>query len=252
MAQSFDGWLNSLGPFTRYTLIAVVLLTALASMQVVPLGYILLSSAAFKELQLWRLITAALFFGGFSFPWLISVAMFVSYLNYNETYDFNGKGGDFIWMGLFLILGNAMGAILLDMLVTSFSLLMSLCWVFCKRHPELRMNLYGFDFHANTFPWILLAFHLILGQSIVGDILGIVVGHVFFFCRDVLPKTHGMDPLRTPVWFQRYVMPNVGFSGVNTLYPAVHPQDARFSRQAQPPNAGQRHRWGAGNVLGSE
>ncbi|RNF09351.1 Derlin-2/3 [Trypanosoma rangeli] len=252
MAQSFDNWLSSLGPLTRYALGTVVLLTAGASLGIIPIQYILLSPIALTELQLWRLLTAAFFFGGFSFPWLLSVAMFVSYVNYNETYDFKGKSGDLLWMGFFLILANAMGGLLLGMLITSFALLMSLCWVFCKRHPELRMTLYGFEFHANTFPWILLVFHLIIGQSILEDLLGIVVGHLFFFCRDVLPKTHGIDPLCTPAWFQRYVMPNVGPVGVATLYPAVHPQVGRFARQPPAANAGLRHRWGAGHVLGSE
>ncbi|RNF20354.1 Derlin-2/3 [Trypanosoma conorhini] len=252
MAQSFDSWLNSLGPLTRYALGAVVLLTAGASLRVIPLDYILLFPSAFTELQLWRLLTAAFFFGGFSFPWLLSVAMFVSYLNYNETYDFKGKSGDFLWMGLILILANAVGGLLLGLLVTSFALLMSLCWVFCKRHPELRMNLYNFEFHANTFPWILLVFHLILGQSILEDLLGIVVGHGFFFCRDVLPRTHGIDPLRTPAWFLRYVLPNAGPGGVATLYPASHPQAGRFARPPPDANAGQRHRWGTGRVLGAE
>lgn len=253
MAQSFDAWLNSLGFLTRYALGAVFVLTCLVSLHIVSPYHVVLLSTTFTEFQLWRLFTAALFFGSFSLPWLFSVAMFVSYMNYNETYDFKEKTGDFLWMLLFLLLCNSLGGVLLGLFTTSFALLMSLCWVFCRRHPELKMNLYGFEFASNTFPWILLLFHFILGQSVMEDILGIFVGHVFFFLRDVMPKTHGGDPLRTPAWFLRYVMPNSGRVGFGTVHPATHnAHDARFARpQQRAADAGQQHRWGTGRVLGS-
>ncbi|KAH8605076.1 putative Der1 like family [Trypanosoma vivax] len=249
MAQSFETWFRSLGPVTRRILVASVAITMLSSVRAVPFPYLLLDYSALKRFELWRPATAALFFGNFSFPWLISIAMFVSYLSYNEENDFKGKSGDYAWMIVVLITGLTIGGLSLSLPVTSGGLLMSLCWIFCKRHPELRMALYSFEFNATTFPWVLLAFHFILGQNIVEDVLGIVVGHMFFFVKDLLPLTNPIDPLRTPSWFLRHVLANDGAQRVGSIFP----QSGTFVRQSSGRAAEERsrsHRWGPGRALG--
>lgn len=251
MARSFDEWLNNLGPITRCAFGVAVVLTLLVSVNAFPFNYITLSPSAFTNFELWRIFTAAFFFGGFSFSWLFSIAMFVSYMNYNESYDFKGKSGDFLWMLLLLVVGSSLGGVILDFYFTSFALLMSLCWIFCKRHPELKMDLYGFEFTANTFPWILLLFNFIIRPGIMQDILGIFVGHVFFFFKDVVPKTHGKDIFSTPEWFLRYVMPNTGNVGIATVQGAFYQRNARVAPQGERQQQQQQHRWGQGHVLGS-
>ena len=56
-------------------------------------------------------------------------------------------------------------------------------------------------FNAPYLPWILLLFSVILGNSYVVDLLGISVGHVYYYLMDVLPE---ISEIRG--WKKRYVL----------------------------------------------
>ena len=58
-----------------------------------------------------------------------------------------------------------------------------------------------FQFRAPYLPWVLLGFSLLLGNSPSIDLMGIVVGHVYYYCEDVFPYTpagRGRQLLVTP------------------------------------------------------
>ena len=51
-----------------------------------------------------------------------------------------------------------------------------------------RMNFLGlFTFTAPYLPWVLLAFSFVLGNNGVVDVVGIAVGHLYYFLEDVYP-----------------------------------------------------------------
>ena len=80
------------------------------------------------------------------------------------------------------------------------SLTFMVVYVWARRNPYVRLSLFGlFDFTAPYLPWVLLGFSMILGASPVKDLLGIVVGHVYYFFEDVYPRmSHGYRLLATP------------------------------------------------------
>lgn len=48
-----------------------------------------------------------------------------------------------------------------------------LVYVWSRRHPLIRMNFFGLlNFQAPFLPWVLMGFSLLLGNSIVVDLLG--------------------------------------------------------------------------------
>jgi len=50
------------------------------------------------------------------------------------------------------------------------------------------MSLLGFlTFNAPYLPWVMLSFSVLLGNSITMDIIGIFVGHVYYFLEFVYP-----------------------------------------------------------------
>ncbi len=59
------------------------------------------------------------------------------------------------------------------------------------RSPEnihVRMGFLGiFPFSAPYLPWVLLLFSLCIGNSIENDLLGIIVGHIYYFLTSVYP-----------------------------------------------------------------
>lgn len=104
-----------------------------------------------------------------------------------------------------------------------------LVYVWSRRNPNVRMNFFGLlNFQAPFLPWVLMGFSLLLGNSIIVDLLGtntvlswcgwwcysmniscvkmfyylsrgIAVGHVYFFLEDVFPNQPGGGRwLKTP------------------------------------------------------
>uniref|UniRef100_A0A3P8PE92 Derlin n=1 Tax=Astatotilapia calliptera TaxID=8154 RepID=A0A3P8PE92_ASTCA len=66
-----------------------------------------------------------------------------------------------------------------------------LVYVWSRRNPNVRINFFGLlNVQAPFLPWVLTGFSLLLG-SIIVDLLGIAVGHVYFFLEDVFPNQPG-------------------------------------------------------------
>lgn len=60
-------------------------------------------------------------------------------------------------------------------------------------------------FTAPWLPWVLMAFSLVMHGTVPRDeILGVVVGHVWYFFADVWPGLHeGQRPMEPPGWWVR-------------------------------------------------
>ncbi|CUG02093.1 Hypothetical protein, putative [Bodo saltans] len=247
MAQSFESWWEKLGPITKIILVLSVCITIVGSSGVVsPYKLIVDFNLTVFSFQIWRIVTAAFYLGNFSFPWLMALAMLVTYVKLHEESEFQGRRADFVWMLTLLITFLTVVAWIFSLPLVSFALTMSLCWIFCKRNPTAKLSIYFFEFSANIFPWALLAFHVVLGQSVMDDVAGIVAGHGFLFLHDMLPKTHGMKLVETPQFIKTWIPHQRLFGSVHSGVHAVAPAGR------QPLNEQPAHRnWGQGRVLGT-
>lgn len=67
-----------------------------------------------------------------------------------------------------------------------------------RRNEHVRMSFLGlFPFTAPYLPWVLLSFSLVLGNSATIDLIGIVVGHSYYFLEDVYPTIADIRGWRT-------------------------------------------------------
>ena len=82
-------------------------------------------------------------------------------------------------------------------------------YVWSRRNPDVLMNLLGvFNFTAPLMPWVLLGFSLLLTGSLpTADIMGIVVGHLYYYLKDMYPRLYGRDPLCTPAFLAALLNP---------------------------------------------
>ncbi|KAL9543451.1 hypothetical protein MBANPS3_008110 [Mucor bainieri] len=76
-------------------------------------------------------------------------------------------------------------------------------YIWARRNPYVRLNFLGLlVFTAPYLPYVLLIFSLCLGGQIpTGDILGVLVGHIYYFFEDVWPRdpvSQGKKWLATP------------------------------------------------------
>merc|ERR1712100_958821 len=78
------------------------------------------------------------------------------------------------------------------------SLAFMMVYVWGRRNEGVRMSFLGlFPFTAPYLAWVLLAFSVMLGNSAIIDITGIVVGHCYFFLEDILPQIAEIRGWRT-------------------------------------------------------
>lgn len=105
----------------------------------------------------------------------------------------------------------SMLAYFVNLLFLGHAFTIMLVYIWSRRNPSVRMNFFGLiTFQAPYLPWVLLAFSIILGSSTVVDIIGIIVGHFYYFFEDVFPyEPHGFRVLETPR-FIKYIFDTLG------------------------------------------
>ncbi|XP_021061068.1 derlin-3 isoform X4 [Mus pahari] len=137
---------------TRAYTAACVLTTAAVQLELLsPFQLYFNPHLVFRKFQVWRLITTFLFFGPLGFGFFFNMLFVFRYCRMLEEGSFRGRKADFVFMFLF-------GGVLMT---------------------------------APFLPWALMGFSLLLGNSVVTDLLGILVGHIYYFLEDVFPNQPG-------------------------------------------------------------
>ena len=73
-----------------------------------------------------------------------------------------------------------------DFLGSALSFTMLYTW--SRRNADVRMSFLGFfQFNAPYLPWVMLMFSALLGNSVTMDLIGIAVGHTYYFLEFVYP-----------------------------------------------------------------
>jgi hypothetical protein len=63
----------------------------------------------------------------------------------------------------------------------------------------------GVNLKSGYFPWIYMGFNVLLGESFLVYVVGLFLGHLYIFIKDImLLKTH-KDYLPTPKFFEKLV-----------------------------------------------
>lgn len=86
------------------------------------------------------------------------------------------------------------------------SLSSTLVYIWSRRNPETRLSFLGLlVFTAPYLPWVLIGFSFFMHNHVPKDeILGVVVGHVYYFFADVWPGLYeGSRPMEPPAWWVR-------------------------------------------------
>jgi Derlin-2/3 len=62
------------------------------------------------------------------------------------------------------------------------SLTFMMVYLWGRRNEHVRMSFLGlFPFTAPYLPWVLFSFSILLGNSATTDLIGIIVGHIYYF-----------------------------------------------------------------------
>uniref|UniRef100_A0A8B9FLQ3 Derlin n=1 Tax=Amazona collaria TaxID=241587 RepID=A0A8B9FLQ3_9PSIT len=110
-----------------------------------------------------------------------------------------------------------------------------LVYVWSRRNPYIRMNFFGLlNFQAPFLPWVLMGFSLLLGNSIIIDLLGIAVGHIYYFLEDVFPNQPGGKKLLLTPGFLKMVFDTPEEDPNYNPLPEDHPEDQPRDQNQHP------------------
>eukprot|EP00073_Rattus_norvegicus_P041674 XP_008771144.1 PREDICTED: derlin-3 isoform X4 [Rattus norvegicus] len=90
-----------------------------------------------------------------------------------EEGSFRGRKADFVFMFLFGGVLMTLLGFLGSMFFLGQALMAMLVYVWSRRSPHVRVNFFGLlNFQAPFLPWALMGFSLLLGNSVITDLLG--------------------------------------------------------------------------------
>lgn len=193
MAQMvIDEYMN-IPPVTRAYSTACVLTTLAVQLELTtPFQLYYNPNLIMYNCQLWRLVTTFLFFGPVGFSFLFNMLFLYRYCRNLEEESFRGRTADFVVMFVFGGVCMLASGLLVNMIFLGQAFTIMLVYVWSRRNPYVHLNFLGLlNFQAPYLPWVLLAFSVMFGNSIAVDVMGIVVGHLYFFIEDVLPAQIG-------------------------------------------------------------
>jgi len=206
--MNFEEWYKSMPIITRTFMTGCFMTTLAVYLELIsPLALYLNFPLIFGQLELWRLITNFFFFDYFGLNFVFHMFFLVRHSKLLEESSFRGRTGDFFFLYFFA----AIFLLVLDYLLfigpvgfpkvmfLAPSLAFVVVYVWSRRNPHVSLSFLGlFTFSAPYLPWVIIGFGLLLNHSPVSDLLGVAVGHIYYFLEDVYPKTTGRRILRTP------------------------------------------------------
>jgi len=200
MATTFEDWYKNMAPITRAYMTLAAATTIGCHLEIVsPFTFYFNYALVRENMELWRLFTNFLFFGMFGLDFVFNMFFLVRYARMLEEGSFRGRTADFAFMLLFGSILLLAVAPYINMPFMGPSLTFMLVYVWGRRNPHVQMSFLGlFRFTAPYLPWVLLLFTFLLSHSAVVDVLGIAVGHVYYYLEDVVPRMYGYRLLRTP------------------------------------------------------
>jgi len=219
--QSPEAWFKAMPLLTRYGLATIFCLTLLVQLEVVnPQLLIYQWPFIYQKLQIWRLITACVFFGGFSFPFVFQMYFFTSFSSKLENNEIFQESGDYLFFLLLMIFGVGFFGLIISwpmgIPVLGPSWVYAIIYYWSRREPYSNLSFFSFSIKAYQFPFCLMFVQMIMGGSIWGDIVGLAAAHSYYFIKEVVPMEYGYTLIKTPKLLNTLMAPYVPKTGSNT------------------------------------
>jgi len=201
-----ENWFWEMPMCTRWWTTATVLTSALVQCEIVnPFQLFYSFQTVFYRQQYWRLLTTFLYFGPLSLDLVFHVFFLTRYSRLLE--ESSGRSpAHFSWLLLYSTTCLIALSPLVSMPFLGQPLSSTFVYIWSRRNPDTRLSFLGLlVFTAPYLPWVLMGFSLVVHGTIPKDeIMGVVIGHVWYFFSDVYPPLHGgSKPFDPPMWWRR-------------------------------------------------
>ncbi|OEL31898.1 Derlin-1 [Dichanthelium oligosanthes] len=130
-----------------------------------------------------------------------------------EKGAFDKRTADFLWMmifgGISLLVLSAIP--LFESFYLGIPMVSMLLYVWSREYPNSQISMYGLvqlrvcNVPSFYLPWAMLALDVIFGSPLLPGLLGIIVGHLYYFLAVLHPLATGKNYLKTPKWVHSIV-----------------------------------------------
>jgi derlin-1 len=250
-SNDIGDWYRNIPQISRYWFTGSIILPLIGKIGLVsPMSMLLDFNLLVYSFQIWRPITALFYYPIMpqtGFQYLLNLYFLYSYSTRLESGVFDGRPADYLFMLLFNWVLLVIIGLLAEIRLLMNLLILSVLYIWCQFNKDQIVQFwFGTQFKAMYLPWILVAFNMILGHGGWQELLGIFVGHLYFFLMYKYPQDFGgRQFLQTPSFLYSF-FPNRrgGVAGFGTAPTARRRQEAAGDEQ--------RHSWGRGHQLGND
>lgn len=245
--SEIGNFFNSLPFFTRYWFALSIVFPLAGRFGLLNPSYLILEWAAFfRRFQIWRPVTAAFFFPlgpNTAFAYMLNLYFLYNYSLKLETGLFAGRPADYCFLLLFNWLTLVTAGLALNVWLLMEPLILSVLYIWCQVNKDMVVNFwFGTRMKAVYLPWVLFGFNFILRGGGFEELLGILVGHLYYILTITYPQERGGSALiQTPQILYDYFPTSNRAAGFG-VPPAT---------RQRPVNRGG-HTWGRGHTLGDD
>lgn len=241
-------WFKSLPIFTRYWFGLTVAFTLVGRFGLVSHAWLMLGwDPVIHSFQIWRPVTALFWYPltpqtGFHF--LINLYFLYNYSLRLETGIFDGRPADYLFMLIFNWILSVIVCLFMKIPMLMDPMVLSVLYVWCQLNKDQIVSFwFGTQFKAMYLPWVLFGFNMIIAGGGVMELVGILIGHMYFFLMFKYPQDFGGPSLLSTPSFLYSFFPNRrgGVAGYGQA-PASAPAGGGGG-------GGGGHAWGQGNRL---
>ena len=210
-----DDLINNVPPVTRVVLGLSIALAVLCTLELLsPLSLYMNWDLVIYERQWWRLLSCFFFFGDFSIHFCWNMFIYRQYCGSLEELAYRGRSADFVWLlltsgALLLVITAAMHSTS-SFLSTAMMEVMIYLW--SKKNPAAMVHVLFLTVQAAYLPFVLVFLSLLMGGSIMDYLLGIAVGHIYYFFTDIyplMPTSGGFQLFRTPYFLKKVLRQSI-------------------------------------------
>lgn len=245
MAENDIGdWFRSIPLISKWWFSLSIILPLLGRIGLINGFYMVLDfGLVVYNFQFWRIATCFVFYPispQTGFHYLMNLYFLYSYSTRLETGLFDGRPADYLFMILFNCIILLIIGFLVPLRLLMDPLVLSVLYVWCQVNKDMIVQFwFGMQFKAMYLPWVLAVFNMILQGGGFMELIGIFVGHLYFFLMFKYPQDFGGRRfLTTPSILYKY-LPNRqgGVSGFGMAPSSRRPRDDND-------NGGGRGGWG--------
>jgi hypothetical protein len=242
-------WFKDLPIVTKFLLTSTILSTLATYFSLTsPGNFALVWPLVWQKFQIWRLVGCITYAGKFEFAYLFHILMLYQNSLKYETDPYNtgafGTSADYLWMIILCTLALYALSAVFGLYYLAEPFLFCILYVCSRRNAEGQTSFFGLKFKTLYVPWVNVAYRLLIGGGLMMPLLGIAVGHVYYFLVEILPTLHGMTLIKTPSFCVSAIEYASGRSA-----PVPSGQTGRGGAAA-PVNRGG-YNWGSGHALGA-